>query len=226
MPIRVRVDDFPHTKGEPQHTLAAFRDFDRRLRSLMGGARYLLGVIPKRCTPEHLVYLRDETDCEIGMHGIEHDESKLDLFKNEFEPYLTRKAVEDRLWRNRQALELAVGRWVHVYMPPRNMIDQRTIDVLSACGFDAYTTGPETPERFRTGEHPRGLTYLPSHPPHEYGRTDEMLKQRSYDVLNDRHRSGLDTILTLHWTWETNIGLENMDRFLRQIPSDRFASFS
>lgn len=215
--IRIRVDDFPNTKGEPQHTLAAFREFHRALQTYLGDMRYLLGVIPKRCSPEDLVFLRNETDCRIGMHGIWHDEQKLDLFQNEFEPYLTRNVVWSELETWRIHLEAAVGRPVDVYMPPRNRIDRRTIDVLGEAGFQWYTTGPETLEEFRTGQHPKGLTYIDSRPPHEYGRTDELYMRSSYMELNQLTQLGQSPVLTLHWTWETNIGLSHLHKFMEQI---------
>jgi predicted deacetylase len=214
--IRIRVDDFPNTKGEPQHTLAAYRDFHRALQTYLGDKKYLLGVIPKRCSPEDLLFIRNETDCRVGMHGIDHDEQKLDLFQNEFEPFLTRKIIEDRLTTARTQLELALGRPVDVYMPPRNRIDRRTIDVLGKAGFFSYTTGPETPEEFRSGPH-SFVSYINSHPPHEYGRTDELYMRRSYMELNQSSQFGLHPVLTLHWTWETNIGLSHFHKFMEQI---------
>lgn len=215
--IKIRVDDFPNTKGEPQHTLAAYREFDRALRGYLGDKRYLLGVIPKKCTVSDLLFLMNETDCRIGMHGIYHNESELDRYQNEFAPYLTRGMVFAHLQTCRENLERVVGRPVDIYMPPRNRIDRRTIEVLGKAGFFSYTTGPETPEEFRTGPHPF-VTYINSEPPHEYGRTDELYMRRSYMELNQICQQGRpDVVLTLHWTWETNIGLEHLHRFMEQI---------
>lgn len=216
--IRVRVDDFPHTKGEPQHTLAAYREFDRCLRELLGGKRYLLGVIPTKCTVDDVLFLRNETDCIIGMHGIHHDETKLDMFQNEFPPYLSQKDVATQLISTVGALDEAVGREVRIYMPPRNRIDKRTVDILLDCGFFGYTTGPETPENLRFHDI---LSVYHSEPPHHYGRSDEMLKRNSQVHL----RADDPAILTLHWTWETNIGLQHLREFLGQIPKDLFEDF-
>lgn len=220
MTIRIRVDDYPHTKGEPQHTIDAFRDFHRRLTDGIGGRRYLLGVIPGRCTPEHLLCLRRDTDCVIGMHGTDHDERRLDRNGgNQFEPYLTAAGVGSILQEHREALELAMARPVRIYMPPRNVIDRRTVGVLEGCGFEWFTTGPETDPEIRRL---RGTIH--SQPPHEYGRSDEMLMRNSHVELNLRPDSQ-DTVLTLHWTWEVNIGLQHLDRFLAEIPKDRFGDF-
>ena len=227
--IKVRVDDFPQTKGEPQHTLQAFREFDRRLRECIGGRRYLLGVIPGRCSVDDILFLRNETDCVIGMHGTDHDEQKLDRNGgNQFEPYLTSGQIRQQLYELRGNLQYAVGRPVRVYMPPRNVIDKRTADVLHDVGFDAYTGGPETSWAQRQGtwkgDNHVACEYLHSEPPHEYGRTDEMWQRGSHEQLRLR-ADDEDTIITLHWTWETNIGLQHMTKFLTAIPVDRFTDF-
>lgn len=219
--IRIRIDDFPHTKGEPQHTLAAFREFDRRLREAIGGKRYLLGAIPHRCTVDDVLFLRNETDCVVGMHGIRHDEASLDVHQNEFPSYLSQKDIGNMLMTTSAGFEDALGRDVRIYMPPRNRIDKRTVDVLLDCGFYGYTTGPETPKELRSSDE---LVVFHSEPPHEYGRTDEMWMRSSHEQLRLRSDSE-DTVLTLHWTWETNIGLHHMTKFLTAIPVNRFADF-
>ncbi len=217
--IRVRVDDFPQTKGEPQHTLAAFREFDRCLRECIGGKRYLLGVIPGRCTVDDLLFLRRETDCIIGMHGTDHDEARLDRNGgNQFEPYLTVPQIKTVLGANREALSALTDRPVEVYMPPRNVIDERVARAARGSGFESFTTGPETSQMLRMDWH-RWIIH--SEPPHEYGRTDEMLQRGSHEYLKRQE----NVTLTLHWTWETNVGLHHMRRFFAEIPKDRFIDF-
>lgn len=224
--IRVRVDDFPNTKdGEKdRHSLAAFRQFHRCLSECIGGKRYLLGVIPRRCTVEDVLFLRNETDCVIGMHGIFHDEKKLDIYQNEFPPYMTAHDIARQLLEAAKALDDGIGRRTEIYMPPRNRIDRRTVDILLDCGFHAYTTGPETPEELR--KMPKDLGPFPVHsePPHEYGRTDEMFVRGAVRNMIPRAEFE-DIILTLHWTWETNIGLDHMRRFFAEIPKELFCDF-
>lgn len=219
--IRVRVDDFPHTKdGEKgKHSLAAYREFHRVLSECIGGRRYVLGVIPGRCSVDDVLFLRNETDVSIGMHGINHDEEKLDIYRNEFPPFYSEQQVGRLLIEASHALEVGVCREVRLYMPPRNMIDRRTVDVLMDCGFYGYTAGPETHAAFLY--HP-DLVVFPSIPPFEYGRTDELLQREAHVHL--RQFKG-DVILTLHWTWETNIGLEHMRKFFAEIPKELFADF-
>ena len=219
--IRIRIDDFPHTKGEPQHTLDAYRTFHREL-TVCTGVRYLLGVIPGRCTPEDILFLRNETDCVIGMHGVHHDESKLDLYQNEFPPFFSEQQVGRALLEASDALEQAVGREVRIYMPPRNRIDWRTVNVLQDCGFFAYTGGPETD--FNLASHAGCIMSLP---PDGYGRTDELLRGGAHERLAKKclwGNSG-DWVLGLHWTWETNIGLHHMREFFSRIPRESFGNF-
>jgi peptidoglycan/xylan/chitin deacetylase (PgdA/CDA1 family) len=220
--IRVRVDDFPHTKAEPGHTLAAFQEFDRCLRESIGGRRYLLGVIPGRCSVDDIVFLRNHTDCVVGMHGTDHDEERLTRNGgNQFEPYLTVAQIAQQLYDHHEALQNAVGRRVQVYMPPRNVINHRTVSVLGDCGFEAFTTGPETDSWAIV--HPRSLY---SEKPFEYGRSDELLaRDNAVEKLIAKTAAGGNSVLTLHWTWETNIGLQHMVKFLTQIPRELFASF-
>lgn len=219
--IRTRVDDFPQTKGEPQHTLGAFRNFHRELSALLGGRRYLLGVIPGRCSVEDVLMLRNETDCVIGMHGIKHDERMLDLHGNEFQSWMPRKHVQTLLGEARVGLEAAVGRPVRIYMPPRNIMEIRTVEAACAAGFTYYTAGPETSEESLA----HSDYWIRSMPPYEYGRTDELLQCEAHLRMMEKVDRGHDVVLALHWTWETNIGLGHMKQFLSQIPQRYFQDF-
>lgn len=222
--IQVRVDDFPHTKDAERdhHSIGAFREFHRELSACLGGRRYLLGVIPKRCTVDDVIFLRNETDCVIGMHGIFHDESKLDIWKNEFPPYLSKNEVGRHLVDVAHGMEEAIGRRVEVYMPPRNYMDERTASVLLDSGFIAFTTGPETDQAIR-GKYSDMVIH--SQVPWEYGRCDELLQRNAHRHLIDESDAGRDVTLTLHWTWETNIGLHHMRDFFVQIPTRYFKDF-
>lgn len=214
--IRVRVDDYPNTKGEPQHTLAAFREFHRELSALLGGKRYLLGVIPGRSSAEDLLLLRRETDCVVGLHGTDHDEERLDRNGgNQFEHYLSRVQVASQLQEHRLAMEAVIARPVRIYMPPRNVIDWRTASTLVEVGFDWFTSGPETDVDVRDYF---GRQNIHSQSPYEYGRTDELLSREAHLRMMEKVDRGHDAVLTLHWTWETNIGLHHMRAFLSQIP--------
>lgn len=222
--IRVRVDDYPRTsKHEPQHTRSTFRDFHRVLSEGIGGKRYLLGVVPGQCDPDDLLLIRNELDVVVGMHGTDHDEERLTRNGgNQFEPYLTANQISQALDEHRKALGSALGQWATVYMPPRNVIDERTVTAALACGFHYFTSGPETSADVRE-RHP--LMFIHSEKPHEYGRSDEMFAARSHLTLAERAAEGRDITLCLHWTWETNVGLGQLRRFLNQIPKALFADF-
>lgn len=226
--IRIRVDDFPQTRGESQHTLTAFREFHKTLTECIGGKRYLLGVIPGRMSVDDVLFLRNETDCVIGMHGIDHDEAKLDRFQNEFPPYLSQPEIGRLLKEGRESLISGIGRSCVIYMPPRNRIDLRTVMMLSSAGFTWCTSGPETDPSFRklsSGFHPHPSRIIHSESPHEYGRTDELTLANSHLNLIDKCENERDVVLTLHWTWETNIGLGHMIKFLALIPKKYFGDF-
>ena len=222
--LQFRVDDFPNTKDaeRDRHSPTAFREFHRALRDGLGGRRYLLGVIPGRCTDEDWSLLRSiREEVVVGMHGITHSEEALDRNGgNEFPHWYTRRTVETMLGGCLERFYANGIDRVPVYMPPRNVIDQRTLSVLPDLCFLAYTGGPETgPEMMRA----RHLRYLHSQPPFEYGRTDEMAKRGAIEYLN-LTRPEYHTV-TLHWTWETNIGLEHLRRFLGRLDRDLFQDF-
>lgn len=217
--LRFRVDDYPQTKGEPQHTPTAFREFHRCLSECLGGKRYLLGVIPGRCTVDDLLLIRNETDVVVGMHGINHDEKRLDLIQSEFPYWMAGTHIIAELRKYREPLELAVGRPVTVYMPPRNYITQGHVLAMPLAGFDYFTTGPETEPAVR-----EMAGAIDSQPPHAYGRTDEMLTRGSDKVLTAMAMNN-EVVVALHWTWETNIGLTHMRRFFEGIPKDLIADF-
>jgi hypothetical protein len=221
--IRVRVDDFPHTsKREPQHTLKSFLEFHKVLSHGIGHRKYLLGVVPGQCTIEDILFLRQNVDCVVGMHGTDHDEQRLDRNAgNQFEPYLSAGDILHTLHEHRTALEMVLGQPVKVYMPPRNVINHRTHGVLEQAGFDWYTTGPET-DRWAV-DHSRALR---SQGPWNYGRSDELLRRDQAPArLMAASEAGVNPILTLHWTWEVNIGLEHLERFLTEIPNSYFWDF-
>jgi hypothetical protein len=219
--IRVRVDDFPQTRGEPQHTLDSFREFHKILSDGIGYKRYLLGVIPGRCSVNDILFLRNEVDAVVGMHGTDHDETRLDRNGgNQFESWLTSAGIANTLVEHRIALEIGIGREVSIYMPPRNVIDFRTTNILRNARFEQFTTGPETDLVVRTQNI---LSELNSVKPHEYGRSDEMFQMGSHEVLTNSEKK--DIILTLHWTWECNIGFQHLAKFLSMIPKEKFKDF-
>lgn len=229
MPIQVRVDDFPGAKDAERyrHNLTAYRRFHEVLRGLLGGRRYLLGVIPYRCLADELAFIRDEApslDILVGLHGLDHSEKRLDFYENEFAPHHTTREV---------ARSLDAG-WSHicnyagppgVYLPPRNRIDERTVQALKQVGFSAFTTGPETDPSIRERH---SDMCLHSQVPFEYGRSDELLQRGAQAHLIQECDAGRTVTLTLHFPWETNLGNDYTDlkHFLGAIPQSYFQDFT
>lgn len=209
--IKIRVDDFPWTKREERdrHNLDAFMKFQDVINRWMSGY-WLLGVIPGNCSGDDLYTVKHKCPyARVGMHGIMHDESR----PNEFLPYLTCDDIGKQLGTTRQLLSSAIEKDVRVYMPPHNVIDTRTLAALKPAGFRAWTGGPETDKNLWSID---ALQYIHSEAPHQYGRSDELLARGSVAHLI-RESTDRNIWLTLHWTWETNIGLEHLWTFLREI---------
>lgn len=215
--IRLRVDDYPSSKPDEfwKHNFDNYVKFHDTIRKHTE-ASYLLGVIPKHTTDEDLRKLSELSGIIIGMHGVEHDER----FQNEFRPYLT---INDRvkvLTAGRSRLRGLVNQEVDIYLPPHNVIDDNTRTALQLSGFSAFTGGPET-DLTLPGLFDGSIKYLHSQAPLEYGRSDELLQRGSAKYLMNKmasaNPSDWDIYLTLHWTWEYNIGLEHLDRYLAEI---------
>lgn len=232
--IKIRVDDFPNTKNEPQHTLDAFAKFNDTLLELIGEKKYLLGVIPSKLYSQEINFLRDKTNCIIGMHGVDHNEKFLDVHNNEFPSYLTQNDVAFKMRRGKDIVDGI--RKSTIYMPPRNIIDKRTWDAAKECGFRYYTVGPETKffakDEFGKKEYIGGKTrcyenddngklIITSGYKNLYGRTDEI----SYANYSQYVTKKEAYVLTLHWTWETNIGLEHMKRFFKSNDKNYILDF-
>jgi len=209
MSVILRVDDFPYTKPDEQwrHKLENFKKFDAILKK-NGVSRYVLGVIPKLTSDDQLYYLQSNPKIQIAMHGIQHDER----FLNEFHSFKTEADITREIYD----INLLLGLTQH-YIPPHNVIDRRTVNALKACGFSTIYCGPGTDRRVQIYAEDVGLkTYYSEHPIW-YGRSDELMNRDNAveKILNSDHN--VDHVLTLHWTWETNIGLKSLDQFLNLI---------
>jgi hypothetical protein len=206
MPVQLRVDDYPYTKPEEawRHTPQAFAAFDDCIP-----VRYLLGVIPGNLGPpvddRHSILRNGKI--EVGMHGINHTERFLDIMGgNEFGAVLPGRHLS-MLRHGASIFETHKVDPALVYMPPRNVIDERTVEACRQHGFLAITAGPETAESICGKIEEAGMTCLLSLPPLEYGRSDELLQRGAVKYLYDAHERGFIVTLGLHWTWESNIGL-------------------
>lgn len=209
--LSIRVDDFPSTKDDEawRHNLENFKRFHEVMQK--HGQSYYLGVIPNRTTDEQLRWLGENPSIRVAMHGINHDER----FPNEFRDHMTAADIRQALVAARIPLDARCGP-LDTYIPPHNVFDPRTCLALVEAGFKRVLCGP--------GSHPvemdfgrrRGLEVIYSSEPLEYGRSDELLQRGSVAWISTETQKR-DMMLTLHWTWEWNIGLDNLDRYLTEL---------
>lgn len=204
--LLLRVDDFPGTKPEEfwRHNLDEFRRFDDVVAR--HGHRYVLGVIPKHTTEADLDFFERSPHIDVALHGRNHDER----FPNEFLPHETYNEVCEALASCKTRLDRCNAGGVDVYVPPHNVIDRRTVLALKQAGFKHVFGGPGTDEGV-FDECLVGLTMFDA--PFFYGRSDELLSCGAVEHIT----GASDPRLCLHWTWERNIGLEHLERFLKEL---------
>jgi hypothetical protein len=223
--LYVRVDDFPGTKPEEfdKHNLHNFKLFDEVMQKHCPRG-YLLGVIPKHVTYEQKKWLWQQRHITVAMHGVTHDEA----FLNEFRPHLTEDDVFDRLYSGM----VMVHRYKHEessgcacctmnmapidYIPPHNVIDHRTVRALKRLCFLNIYGGPGTDPSVAEYARNLGMNFYISKFPEEYGRSDELVQRGSVEHIL-RESKVRDVWLTLHWTWEHNIGLQHLDSYLEML---------
>lgn len=206
-----RVDDFPLTKPEEswRHNLDNFKRFNAVMER--HGLDYVLGVIPRHTNDQMLRNLVEMPMVEVALHGVNHDE----MFPNEFRDHQTQMEVYQAIQSAVAPLEDICGP-VDTYIPPHNVIDRKTCNALKAAGFTWVLGGPGTDVSVFDYANFIGLQTYYSVPPLEYGRSDELSERGSVDHL--LHASSVkDVFLTLHWTWEWNIGLKNLDAYLSEL---------
>lgn len=202
--MNVRVDDFPGTKPDEfwKHNLENFKRFDSVMEK--HGVTYVLGVIPKWTSPADVEYLASNPRIEIALHGVNHDER----FQNEFRDHETENDIYQAIVKAQTFLG---GSGVTTYIPPHNVIDRKTVNALKRAGFTRIFGGPETDPNVLEFAKGKGIVVQSHMPPFHYGRSDELLAHGSPVALS------IDPSLGLHWTWELNIGLENLDKFFTEI---------
>jgi len=211
MSLRVRVDDFPGTKPEEffKHNLENFKRFNDIFWNR--DISYVLGVIPGYTTPRDLQWLAEQDHITIAMHGVVHNESHPDEFRDH-----TYQDIENSLHRMKDVFESSTGARVVDYIPPHNTVNADTVLALSRLGFENIYGGPETDDEIKRYITIQGMNYIHSEPPLEYGRSDELMERGSVEYLLE-NASKKDIHLALHWTWEHNIGLDNLRNYLDRL---------
>ncbi len=237
MSVQLRVDDFLFTKNEEwisgRHTVDNFLRFMEVIPT-----RFLLGMIPMNLMcPVSFAEQQELNDRELwkqvrliyphtiqrkivpAVHGYWHDETSQD----EFEGYSVEE-IKAFLVDGVKRIEYLTKMRPLVYMPPHNVVNPRTLVACRELGFEAVTGGPETWDGTPSLVRGMGMRYVPSLPPFEYGRSDELLERGAVEHLMRRHSEGDRVTLGLHWTWETNIGLDSL-RMLMERLSDALGDF-
>lgn len=204
----IRVDDFPGTKPEEfyRHNLESFKSFDEVMTEA-GFPSYVLGIIPGYLSSEDLEFFRSNERITTAMHGITHDESRLDEFDG-----LPYHEILGKVFPVKRALETHLERSFADYIPPHNVLNQVTAKVLKFLGFQNVYGGPGSD----LSADLHGLDFRFSEFPWEYGRSDELLVRGSVEHISEKVRER-DIYLTLHFPWEINIGLDNLKRYLTEL---------
>ncbi|MHA1951727.1 MAG: hypothetical protein ACW99G_14780 [Candidatus Thorarchaeota archaeon] len=215
MSLCLRVDDFPGTKPAEfdNHNLENYKRFHHTLIQCKV-QKYVLGVIPGYTTMAHLTWLNDQTEIVVALHGVVHNESNQDEFRD-----MTYRDIETAIHRAKDFLEATLDYRVVDYIPPHNTINGDTVLALSRLGFERIYGGPETAEEMKGFIRLEGMEYIHSEPPLEYGRSDELVERGSVEYLT-KNCQNRDIYLTLHWPWEHNIGLKNLSNYLYQVEDE------
>lgn len=210
--IYCRVDDFPGTKPEEfwKHNRENYLKFHEIVRRKF--SNYVLGVIPKHCSDDDLFFLRHLDGVTLALHGIEHDER----FPNEFRDYLSVDDISKKIDEASCRLHGSRGSFPLHYIPPHNVVDAKTIAALRINNYDVLHAGPGTDPLMFDYARSYGMVVRDSRDPREYGRTDEMMERGCFPHLNEEGKKR-SVFLTLHWTWELNIGLDSLKRFCENI---------
>ena len=213
MSLYIRVDDFPFTKPEEsyKHNMNSFALFDDVMQDY--GQKYVLGVIPKHAKEEELAELASSSNITVAMHGVNHNERFLD----EFADCLTSSDIQFLLRNNKSRFEKVINKQIVDYIPPHNVLNIKTINALYMFQFKNIYGGPGTSEYAISKVKELGMNFFYSKEPLEYGRSDELLQRGSVEHIKEKLNEGKDVWLTLHFTWETNIGFDNLKRYLEKL---------
>jgi hypothetical protein len=108
-----------------------------------------------------------------------------------------------------------VGLEPSVFVPPFNRFDPEQLAVLAE-RFEVVCGGPETVVHVgfqRTPAWLSGTVYLPSYPP-LYGTAREVLRGLPRILMEG---AGLWLPIVLHWSWETDSGLGDLEGLLEMV---------
>lgn len=209
--LYVRVDDYPGTKPNEfsKHNLENYKKFHNLITKFVDS--YILGVIPGYTRNLDLQWFKENKNIIVALHGVNHDESKLDEFKDkDYNSTLNSLNIVKTIF------DKNLGYSVNDYIPPHNVINKDTVLALKKLGVEYIYGGPETSDYIKEYIITSGINYVHSQPPLEYGRSDELLQRGSVEHIREKLKFS-NVWLGLHWTWEHNIGLENLDLYLSKV---------
>ncbi len=208
--VYLRVDDYPGTKPEEfgVHNYQNFKLFHSVVRNHFPS--YVLGIIPKYLTLNDVGTLKQLSTQGMvpALHGVDHDETKLDEFGG-----LSTEQTISRIGPARDVLERLLQVRVVDYIPPHNVFHQNTAAALRYLDFKYIYGGPGSPrpEDVDLGSMEMRFSVWPW----AYGRSDELLtRDNSPQEIAAKLEEGVSVWLTLHWTWEVNIGLSHLRNYL------------
>lgn len=191
-----------------KHNLANYILFDELVRRFF--TTYTLGIIPKYLTNEHFAWFKKQNHINYALHGVSHDEDRFDEFQGR-DKFSIMQSL--RIVRN---IENRLGRKITDYIPPHNVVNKETILALKEFSFKTIFGGPGTKKEDIEFIKQNEMEYIHSEEPLEYGRSDELLQRGAVKHLNEKSQNE-NVCLCLHWPWEHNIGLNNLETFLLEL---------
>lgn len=211
----MRVDDFPGTKPVEfhKHNLDSFKVFDEILRENCVN-EYYLGMIPAYIETEHYEFFKENEHIIPAVHGLIHDERKVDEFDG-----MCKGDITHRLNVTRISMENLIGRKIDTYIPPHNYIKYEHLMLLAMAGFKRLMVGPGLDDKLinTLNVSQYEIELMQSYPPYEYGRTDELAQIPSVEKMESELEENQSVLFTLHFPWEVNIGFEYLKSFMQRM---------
>jgi peptidoglycan/xylan/chitin deacetylase (PgdA/CDA1 family) len=223
----VRVDELPHYRAldEPgRYGTAAFARFHAVLAE--AGVPYLIAALPtlaaapldpadrggRALDDDEAAALRAlaADGVTIGLHGYDHRTRHAHPRRRSELTGLPAGALRARLDAGEAALQAAGLPRPRVFVPPFNRFAPEQYPVLAE-RYDVVCGGPETVRSLgfqRTPAWRGAAVYLPAYPP-LYGTAAEVAPAAAEQVAA---RRALWVPIVLHWGWEHDQGLADLER--------------
>lgn len=187
----------------------------------------LIEVFAKEQVPLHIAIIpfnQDSTPCiqkgaslnrvkelhhqgvlQIALHGFSHTG---DAINGEF-PLLSYEEQRFRLELGSRLLDSIFGEHIHIFIPPWNMYNQNTLNILADLGYDAISADLNTKRTFRDSR----FQYYPEGAPHAYVFKEATAK-------NDR-RDGLLVWMFHRYDFPNEISIDEMRHLLQKVKANK-----